>query len=300
MNKDFLTEVITLEDLLTKCVDAFEEAKLFYGHGTDNPWDDAIALTLPTLNIPLDTDDSVLTRLISPAEKQALLPLLAKRIQQRLPVPYITGEAWFMGYPFYVNEQVLIPRSPFAELIAEQFSPWVSPDKVTHILEIGTGSGCMAIACAQVFPQAQIDATDIESQALKVAQRNVERYQKQTQINLWQGDLYQPLKPQQYDIIISNPPYVDPTILKNLPLEYHYEPKQALVSEEAGLAHVKRLLQGAHLYLKDTGVLIIEVGEAQAALEGFYPQVPFLWLECQSGGEGIFLLTADQVRHYFE
>ncbi|MHA7840655.1 MAG: 50S ribosomal protein L3 N(5)-glutamine methyltransferase [Gammaproteobacteria bacterium] len=300
MNANFLQKIHTLADLLHHCVAAFEKAQLFYGHGTDNPWDEALALVLPTLQIPMDTDDSVLSRVITEEEKQQLLPLLKKRIEEKIPVPYITHEAWFMGYNLYVDERVLIPRSPFAELIAQQFSPWIDAHKVKHVLEIGTGSGCMAIACSLAFPEAQVDAVDIDHDALQVAKKNVARYQLEKQVRLLQGDLYEPIGEKRYDLIISNPPYVDASAMADLPVEYTHEPHSALASGEAGLDHTVALLEKAVMHLKDDGILIVEVGASQAALEHKYPHIPFIWLECCAGGEGIFLLTAEQVRTHFE
>lgn len=300
IKKACLQQVCTLNDLLHTCVALFEKAHLFYGHGTDNPWDDAVALVLPTLGISMDADDSVLSRLITNSEKERLYPLLKKRIEERVPVPYLTHEAWFMGCPFYVDERVLIPRSPFAEIIGNQFTPWIKAEEVKSILEIGTGSGCMAIACALVFPQAQVDGVDIDKEALAVAQKNVTAYGLENRVHLFQGDLYSPVANKRYDIIMSNPPYVDPLVMRDLPLEYSHEPSHALESGEAGLYHAMGLLRQAGQHLKDEGIFILEVGESQESLEQAYPHVPFLWLECSQGGEGLLLLTAEQVRTYFE
>ena len=300
MKKETLEAVQTLEDLLHTCLIAFEKAHLFYGHGTDNPWDEALALVLPTLQIPMGTDDSVSSRVITKEEKQQLLPLLQKRIEERIPVPYITHEAWFMGYPFYVDERVLIPRSPFAELIAQQFSPWIEARRVKHILEVGTGSGCMAIACALIFPEVQVDAVDIDPHALAVAKKNVAHYGLEKRVHLLEGNLYTPVKQKSYDLIISNPPYVDASAMKDLPVEYTHEPYDALASGQEGLDHAMLLLTQAAAHLTHEGLFILEVGGSQKALEQAYPQVPFLWLECSEGGEGILLLTAEQVRVYFE
>ena len=297
---NLLKEAHTLHDVLHACVTAFEEAHVFYGHGTDNPWDEALALLLPSLAIPMDSDPSILSRIITAQEKQRLLPLLQKRIEERIPVPYLTQEAWFMGHPFYVDERVLIPRSPFAEHIAQQFSPWIEPNRLKNILEIGTGSGCMAIACGLVFPEAQIDAVDIDPQALAVAKKNVAQYGLEKRVHLLQGDLYAPVKQKRYDLIISNPPYVDASAMAALPVEYSHEPYSALASGEEGLDHPVALLTQAAAHLKDEGVLMIEVGDSQRALEQMYPRVPFMWLECSEGGAGLLLLTAKQVRQYFE
>ena len=274
---------------------AFDQANLYYGHGTDNAWDEAVALTFSVLKLSYDEDETILTRKLTPSEAAQLLALYQKRIQRRIPVPYLTNEAWFYQLPFYVDERVIIPRSPIGELIEQQFYPWIDADKITAILDLCCGSACIAIACAHAFPTAKIDAIDLSKDALDVATINVERYQLNDQLRLIESDLFSELSTQRYDIIVSNPPYVDAVDLASMPDEYHHEPKLALAAGENGLALVEKILAKAAHYLTDNGILIVEVGNSAMALEEAYPRVPFTWLEFENGGSGVFLLTKKQL-----
>ena len=274
-------------------------ASLYYGHGTDNAWDDVLALVLGTLSLPLDIDPALLSARLTADEKALLAQNLKKRIVDRVPVPYLMHEAWFCGSMYYVDERVLIPRSPIAELINQHFSPWVDADNVLRILDLCTGSGCIAIACCQAFPDAEVDAIDISPDALTVAEINRQRHGVADQLSLIESNCFDSLPEKQYDIIVSNPPYVGSDEMKTLPCEYRHEPVLALETGNNGLAIVEKILRQAHKYLTEDGILVIEVGNSEEALMDAYPDVPFTWLDFEHGGQGIFLLTAQQIKHYF-
>ncbi|MCX7090316.1 MAG: 50S ribosomal protein L3 N(5)-glutamine methyltransferase [Legionellales bacterium] len=276
-----------------------QAANLHYGHGTDNAVDDMYALVFDSLHLPWDVAQRFLQAQLTPGEKKLLAERLAQRIIQRVPVPYITGIAHFCEMSFYVDERVLIPRSPLAELIRQQFEPWIAADQVTRILDLCTGSGCLAMACCEWFPHAQVDGADISEQALAVAEINRERHQLQDQLTLLESDCFDQIPSASYDVIISNPPYVAEAVMQTLPAEYLHEPKLALFAEQSGLAIVQRILQQAGQYLSDHGILIVEVGESAEDLINLYPDVPFVWLEFEQGGDGVFLLTARNVRNHF-
>jgi ribosomal protein L3 glutamine methyltransferase len=288
-------ELQTIRDFLRYATSQFNEAGLYYGHGTDNAWDEAIALILSSLHLPHDIHAAVLDARLTQKERAILFELLDKRITKRIPVPYLTHEGWFAGMSFYVDERVLIPRSPIAELIQQHFRPWVSVEKVHAILDVCTGSGCIAIACAKAFPDAHVDATDISTDALTVATMNVAKYALEDQVHLHQGDLFTNLPAKKYNIIISNPPYVSTAEMSTLPPEYSHEPKKGLTAGEEGLDCVTRLLKEASPYLQSDGILVIEVGNSEGALIEKYPHVPFTWLEFENSDGGVFLLTAQEL-----
>lgn len=274
-------------------------ASLHYGHGTDNAWDDMLALVLGSLSLPMDIDPALLHARLTIDEKALLCEQLKKRIVDRVPVPYLTNEAWFCGLSFYVDERVLIPRSPIAELIQHHFSPWVEADCVERVLDLCTGGGCIAIACCHAFPDALVDAVDISSDALAVAEINRQRHNVVEQLTLFESDCFDSLPNERYDVIVSNPPYVGSDEMKTLPTEYRHEPVLALETGNNGLAIVDKILLQAHKYLTDNGVLIVEVGNSEQVLMEAYPEVPFTWLDFEHGGEGVFLLTAQQIKSYF-
>ena len=272
-------------------------AELHFGHGTDNAIDEAAALTLHALHLPPDLSAEYLQARLTPPEQQAVLHLLQQRIVQRKPAAYLTQRAWFMGLPFFVDERVLVPRSPLAELIERHFAPWLSDSRqVESILDLGTGSGCIGIACAYSFPDARVDLVDISADALEVARRNVVDHGLEDQVEVIQSDLFSALKGRCYDVIISNPPYVGLTELDQLPAEYHHEPRLGLLAGVEGLDVVVGILRQAAQFLNRDGLLIVEVGNAQYALCEALPDAPFTWLEFERGGQGVFLLNAAQLR----
>lgn len=292
-------ELVTILDFLRYSLSTAEQANLYYGHGTDNAWDDMRSLILRSLSLPYDLDTVLLNARLTTNEKKHLCMQLDKRINQRVPVPYLIKEAFFCDIPFYVDERVLIPRSPIGELIKQQFSPWVDADQVSQILDLCTGSGCIAIACCYAFPDAQVDAVDISKEALAVAAINREQLELEDQLELIESDCFSSLQLKQYDVIVSNPPYVGKEEMQTLPDEYRHEPVLALETTNNGLAIVENILKNAHAYLSDHGVLIVEVGNSEEALCEAYPDVPFLWLDFSHGGQGVFVLTKQQLMEFF-
>ncbi len=292
-------ELVTVLDFLRYGLSVAGNAGLYYGHGTDNVWDDIHSLILRSLCLPYDLEPNLLNGRLTIEEKKHLCQQLEKRINHRVPVPYLIKEAYFCDLPFYVDERVLIPRSPIAELIKNHFSPWIEEDNVLRVLDLCTGSACIAIACCYAFPEATIDAVDISSEALAVAAINREQLAVTEQLNLIESDCFKMVPPAKYDIIVSNPPYVSKEEMQTLPDEYRHEPVLALEAMQNGLAIVEQILQHAHAYLSDHGILVVEVGNSEEALCAAYPQVPFTWLEFSEGGQGVFLLTKQQLAQFF-
>lgn len=276
----------------------FEKANLYFGHGTDNAWDEALHLLTYVLEIPLPWDLQKQYH-VNSEQQRRLTALIDKRIKERLPLPYITHQAWFMGLSFYVDERVLIPRSPLGEWIQKGFVPWVEKENVKNILDFGTGSGCLAISCALVFKNAAVEAIDNEREALAVATTNISHYGLTQRIKLIHSDGFKSLEEKKYDIILSNPPYVSQKDFVKFPKEYHHEPKEALVAPEEGLALVTEILRTSKHYLKSEGILVMEVGYQADKLQQRYPKVPFLWLEQEHGGEGLLLLEKEQMDTFF-
>lgn len=291
-------ELVNLRDLLRWGFTQFNKADLFYGHGTDNAWDEIIYLILASLKLGPTLNPAFLAARLTLAERRLLVERIRQRVNERIPSAYLVNEARFAGLSFFIDTRVLIPRSPMAELIEQQFSPWIREARINTILDIGTGSGCIAIACAYALPKARVDAVDNSKEALAVASINVAAHKLQGQVNLIQSDLFQNLSRRLYDIIISNPPYVDEEDFANLPLEYRHEPAVALAAGRDGLDFIVQLLKQAVKYLKSNGILIVEVGNSKDALIHRYPQIPFLWLELECGDAGIFLLTQEQLTRY--
>jgi ribosomal protein L3 glutamine methyltransferase len=296
-NDNPLDYLHTLRDFIRWGASRMNEAGIHCGHGTEDAIDEAAALVLHGLHLPPDLHSDFLPAALTPAEKRTVLALLERRVRERKPSAYLMNKAWFMGLPFYVDERVLIPRSPLAELIERRFAPWLADaDAVGDILDLGTGSGCIGTACAYTFPEATVDLVDISLEALAVAARNVEEHVLGDRVNVIQSDLFSALSGRRYDIIISNPPYVGREELAQLPAEYQHEPALGLAAGEQGLDVVLQILAQAGDYLKPQGLLVVEVGNAQYALTDACPNAPFLWLDFERGGEGVFLLTAQQLR----
>ncbi len=275
-----------------------QEAVLAYGHGTDNAWDEIVYLVLGALKLDSSLDPPNMAQRLTKKDRVQILRKIKQRVNERLPTAYLVNQAWFAGLPFYVDARVLIPRSPMAELIERQFRPWVDrSQQIGTILDLGTGSGCIAIACAYAFSEAQIDAVDCSEEALAVASINVARHKRGNQITLIQSNGLEGLKKRRYDIIISNPPYIDAETFARLPTEYRHEPVVALAAGADGLDMVVELLQQAKHYLKKGGLLIVEVGYSQSALLKRFPRIPFTWLEFERGEAEVFLLTREQLNY---
>jgi ribosomal protein L3 glutamine methyltransferase len=291
-----MTAMPRLGELLDDLASRFDQAELFFGHGTDNAWDEAVYLVFCALQIPFDSDDGIMSRELTPSELKRLEILAQRRIDEHIPVAYLVGEAWFAGLPFAVNEQVLIPRSPIAELIQQHFATLL-PREPERILDLCTGSGCIGIAAALEFPGASVDLADISEAALVLARRNVERYGLQQRVQVIQSDLFAGLAAT-YDLIVTNPPYVSQDEVDELPPEYRHEPALGLVSADEGLEIPLRILREASDWLTEDGVLILEVGYSRAVLSERLAQVPLQWLEFANGGEGICRMTRKQLLHY--
>ena len=289
------SELKTILDWLRWGMSRFNEAKLCFGQGYVDAWDEAIALLRFALHIDADITPELLAARLTEAERKTVHALFKKRIETRIPVAYLTNHAVFAGLDFYVDERVLIPRSPIAELIETQFEPWVEAPAVTHILDLCTGSACIAIACAHYFPDAKVDAVDISKDALEVAKINVEKQHVTDRVQLIQSDLFENLPEQKYDIIVSNPPYVSATDMQQISEEFKHEPSLGLAAGDDGLELVKRILVDAKRFLSEKGILVVEVGNSRDVLEALCPELPFVWLEFSRGGEGVFLLTHEDL-----
>lgn len=290
-----LSHTPTVGSLIASVTRRLTRARVFFGHGTDNARDEAFALVFHVLNLSHDSPPRVLDRRVNAAQRARIEELLERRIRERVPLPYLTHEAWFAGSPYYVDERVLIPRSAIAELILNHFSPWIDARRVRDVLDMGTGSGCIALACAQAFRRARVDATDIDPGALAVADVNRRRLRLTRRVRLIESDHFAALSGRSYDIIVSNPPYVGAREMRGLPREYRHEPRHALASGREGLDSVAVILREAHRHLRPLGLLVVEVGNTERALGRAYPRVPFTWLDFEHGGGGVFLLTREQL-----
>ncbi len=289
----------TVAEMLDYGQRLFEQRGVYFGHGTDNAWDEAVYLLSFVLDLAPDADREVLGRQLSPQQQTAILALYQRRIDERIPAAYLTGRAWFCGLPFSVDQRVIIPRSPIAELIINGFQPWCS-EEPNRVLDLCTGSGCIGIACAYGFESAEVVLSDISPEALDVAESNIALHKLGYRVTAVESDLFEQLQGQQFGLIVSNPPYVDATDFAAMPEEYRHEPELALASGDDGLDFTRRLLREAADHLTRNGVLVVEVGNSWVALERSFPTVPFLWLEFSEGDGGVFLLTREQLVEHRE
>ncbi len=289
---------MNVEQLIREVAARFEGAGLSYGHGTDNAVDEAAWLVFAKLGLSHEAAPDLYAQPVGNTDADDVFALARRRVDERLPLAYLLNEAWFAGWSFYVDERVLVPRSPFAELVHRQFSPWISPGQVRRAADLGTGSGCIAIALAHVFPDAMIDAVDISPDALDVARINIERHGLVDRVAAVESDFFDGLGNRRYDLIVSNPPYVDQADMDAMPEEFRHEPELGLAAGHDGLECVHRILRDASRYLADDGILACEVGNSQPALEAAYPNEPFVWLEFEHGGAGVFLLTKDDIQGF--
>lgn len=287
--------MITVEQAIRRTAEALTHAGVFFGHGTDNAFDEAAELVFFAAGLSHSQAPTCYRLPLTPAQDATLTQLVARRVRERVPAAYLTQRMWFAGHEFYVDQRVLVPRSPIAELIEAQFQPWMAPGQVHRVLDIGTGSGCIAVACALGFPEAQVDAVDVSADALDVARINIARHGVDARVRPVLSDVFSGLQDESYDLIVSNPPYVSHAEMDALPQEYLREPELGLRAGADGLDVVRRILAGAERRLAPDGVLVVEVGDSEAALAEAYPQVPFIWLEFERGGGGVFVLTAEQL-----
>lgn len=277
-------------------VSRFTEAEVFFGHGTDNAWDEAAYLLLQTLHLPLHQLDPYMDARLTSTERTAALKIIRRRITERLPAAYLTHEAWLGDFRFYVDERVIVPRSHIAELLREHLSPWVNdPWAVGRVLDLCTGSGCLAILAAEAFPEASVDAIDISTDALAVARKNVDDYELVDRVRLIQSDAFAAVPDERYDVIISNPPYVNAESMAHLPDEYRREPELALASGKDGLDFTRLLLKEAARHLNPGGVLVVEIGHNKDELELAFPDLPFVWLDTAAGDRYVFMLRREDL-----
>lgn len=294
-NTDILTnELLTIRDWIRFAVSEFEASNIFFGHGTDNAYDEAVWLVMGALHLPLDTVENFLDARLITSEREKLVAFIEARVTKHTPTAYLLKEAWLQGFKFYVDERVLIPRSFIAELLVHDLSPWIEyPEMIESAADICTGSGCLGILLANSFPNAVVDVVDISQDAIDVCNINIQNYGLQDQVTAVKSDMFNALAGKSYDVIISNPPYVDAPSMATLPKEYQNEPQLALGSGDAGLDHTHTLLREAAQHLNDGGLLIVEIGHNRDALEAAYPHVAFNWLEVSSGDQFVFLLTKE-------
>ncbi len=290
-----VSQLFTLRDYLRWVSSEFYLAGLHYGHGTDSAWDEAVALCLGALHLPWNIDPSVLEARLLPVERQRIIALARERVTTRRPLPYLLGESFFAGHPFSVDERVLIPRSPIAELIEDGFAAWFPEEPPASVLDLCTGSGCIGIATALYLPTCEVALVDISQDALAVARQNITRHDVGDRVRAVESDVFSGLEGRRFDLIVSNPPYVDARDLATMPAEFRHEPSLALGAGSDGLDIVRRILREAREHLTDEGWLIVEVGNSDRHVEAAFPDVPFLWLEFERGGQGVFALSAAEL-----
>jgi ribosomal protein L3 glutamine methyltransferase len=290
---------VTVAAMLEQGQQQFEAAQIYFGHGTTSAWDEAVYLLSYVLDLPPGADRSLLSQAITEQQQADIQALYQRRVTERIPAPYLTGTAWFCGLPFAVDKRVIIPRSPVAELIFNGFQPWCEAEPA-KVLDLCTGSGCIGIACAYAFEEAHVVLSDICSEALAVAATNIAQHELGNRVRALQSDLFDGLSGQRFDLIVSNPPYVDAQDLAEMPDEYHHEPELALASGRDGLNFTRRLLREAEQYLSEEGVLVVEVGNSWLALERAFPNVPFVWLEFTEGDAGVFVLSRNELLEHRE
>lgn len=287
----------TIRDFLRYTSSRFAASHLYFGHGTDNVWDEAVQLVLRSVHLPLENNNVFLDARLVRAERELIVERIERRINERVPIAYLLGEGWFMGMPFNIDERVLVPRSPIGELLENGLQPWLGAQPVQRILDLCTGSGCIGIGAASVFDEAEVDLSDISEDALKVAASNIELHGLEGRVRAIRSDVFANIEGQ-YDVILSNPPYVDAEDMADMPDEFHHEPALGLAAGVDGLDIARRIITGAAEHLTDDGLLIVEVGNSWGALDDAYPDLPLTWLEFDNGGDGVFLITARDLREW--
>lgn len=290
-------DLLTVRDLLRFAVSRFASSPLYYGHGTDNLWDEAVHLVLRSVHLPLENNNVFLDARLTRPEREMILGRIERRISERIPVAYLLGEAWFMGMPFHVDERVLVPRSPLGELLENGLQPWLGDAPVARVLDLCTGSGCIGIGAATVFDQADVDLSDVSPEALAVAESNIGLHGLEDRVQTLQSDVFDQIE-SRYDVILSNPPYVDAEDLADMPEEYQHEPALGLAAGADGLDIAHRIIAGAANHLTEKGLLIVEVGNSWGAMDDAYPDLPLTWLEFENGGDGVFLISAPDLREW--
>ncbi|ASG68732.1 50S ribosomal protein L3 glutamine methyltransferase [Francisella halioticida] len=297
--QDIINNLHTIRDYIRWCISEMSVNQAYFGHGSDSVWDEAVHLVLSAINVSYDIDSDMVASKLLMEEKQRIIGYVYQRACQRKPLPYILKKAWFAGMEFDIDERVIIPRSPIAELIGNDFAPWVNDiGDVKNVLDLCTGSGCIGIASTTVFEDANITLVDISDDALAIANHNIKKHQITDRVQAVKSDLFANLKGQRFDVIVSNPPYVDKEDLDSMPKEYHYEPRLALEAGDDGLDLAKKIILEADLYMTENGVLIVEVGNSQYTLIEMCPDIPFTWLSFSDGGDGVFLLTYEELVKY--
>ena len=292
-----IDDLHTVRDYLRYASTQFAASGLYYGHGTDNVWDEAVQLVMRSLGLPLENNTLFLDARLVHEERQLILDRLNRRITERVPLAYLLGEAWFMGMPFNVDERVLVPRSPLGELLENGLQPWLGEKPVHRVLDLCTGSGCIGIGAATVFDEALVDLSDISLDALEVAESNIDLHELRDRVQCIQSDVFSNIIGQ-YDVIVSNPPYVDAEDLADMPDEYHHEPELGLAAGADGLDIAHKILAKAADHLTQDGILVVEVGNSWVAMDEAYPELPLTWLEFENGGSGVFLITAEALREW--